>query len=161
MIWWHGETWSQTLSFNRWSVIIVLYSASLRDLILMWMPLRERRISRGINLGFKAGSSISWYFLSVRAVTTLISFMAKVWPMQFLRRKVHVTVSATWRWKVACCWKGSEYLGPAENGTNACGDLLEMFSGRKRSGSKTCRETNVWCSLIRQLTKPTCASKFC
>lgn len=58
--------------------VVALYSCSSRDLILMWMPLMERRISRGSNLGFKAGSSISWYLLSVRAVTTLSSFMAKV-----------------------------------------------------------------------------------
>lgn len=32
-------------------------------------------------------------------------------------------------------------LGPAEKGTKAWGDLLEAFSGRKRSGSKTYVET--------------------
>lgn len=52
----------------------------------MWMPLIERSTSRGINLGFMVGSSISLYLCSVSAVTTLSSFMAKFCPMQFLRK---------------------------------------------------------------------------
>lgn len=58
----------------------------LMDLSLMWMPVSERSTIRAISLGLKLGSATSSYLFRVRAVTTLISFKAKFWPMQFLEK---------------------------------------------------------------------------
>lgn len=47
-------------------------------LILMWTPLSDLSTNLGVIFGFAAGSSISSYLFSVRAVTTFSSFMAKL-----------------------------------------------------------------------------------
>lgn len=53
----------------------------------MWIPVSERSTILAISLGLKLGSATSSYLFRVKAVTTLISFKAKFWPMQFLEKK--------------------------------------------------------------------------
>lgn len=145
----------------------------------MWTPVSDLSTNLGVIIGLTAGSSISSYLLSVRAIATFSSFMAKLWPMQFLcmngtksSNRIRMNKSQHyWKW----CLKLTFYmnlvrkhlyvhlirfiwwvtnLGPAEKGKNAYTDLLETLSGRKRSGSKTC--TNA-----RQTHKPQCNDLMC
>lgn len=132
----------------------------LISLILMWTPLSDLSTTLGVIFGLKAGSSISSYLFSVMAVTTFSSFMAKLWPMQFLcmngtntsnriredksehfinllKMVLKVDLSKTPHLTFNVDDLRTN-LGPAENGRNAYADLLATFSGRKRSGSKTC-----------------------
>lgn len=67
--------------------VISSHSCGSTGLILMWMPLEEWSVILWISLGFWVGSSIRWYLLSVRAVITFSTFMAKFCPMQFLREE--------------------------------------------------------------------------